>query len=58
MADNATANTIDWTDELLKKKAQAKIVYENYQRGIKPVEARRPGWTEWYDGYRSFFQLP
>ena len=58
MTTNAIANTVDWTDELLEKKAQAKIVYENYKRGLDPVDARREGWSEWYDGYRSFFQLP
>lgn len=51
-------NKIDWTDELLPKKEQAAIVWEHYERGVDVIDSMREKWQEWYNAYRSFFEMP
>lgn len=49
---------MDWTDELLPRKEQADIVFENYRRGWDPVKNRQPGWDENYEAYRTYYEMP
>lgn len=50
--------TMDWTDELLPRKEQADIVFENYRRGWDPVKNRQPQWDENYESYRTYYEMP
>lgn len=49
---------MDWTDELLPRKEQADVVFENYKRGWDPVKNRQPGWDENYESYRTYYEMP
>jgi len=52
------ANKLDWTDELLPKEEQSAIVYEHYLRAKDVVDPMREKWTEWYNAYRTYFEMP
>lgn len=56
--EQSTTNAVDWSDQLLPKKKQAKIIHDNWLRAKEVVEEREEGWEEMYNGYRSYFELP
>jgi hypothetical protein len=48
----------DWTDELLEKKLQGDIVYQNWKRADDAYAGRRDQNDEWYKAYRTYFETP
>ena len=58
MPDNKAASVMDWTDELLPAKEQAKVVFDNYKRGWDPVKNRQPQWDTNYEAYRTYYEMP